>query len=182
MKLFIDTATEVLHVALYNDELYDSHQHIGKNDHSKTLMVEIEELLFRNNVDVKELTEIIVGEGPGSYTGVRIGVVVAKTLAVFLNIPLYKVSSLMVMASKHKGIVPVMIDARRGNVFSAVYNMDTFEVVVEPKMRETVEFEEMVSETIITTKDLEIDPRNLPKELVEDVHTFTPNYLREWGE
>lgn len=183
MKLFIDTATEVLHVALYNDEIYDTHQHIGKNDHSKTLMVEIEELLFRNNVDVKDLTEIIVGEGPGSYTGVRIGVVVAKTLAVFLGIPLYKVSSLMLLASTKTGVVPVAIDARRGNVFCAVYDADhNFECVVEPKMRTTEEFEALIESDVVTTEDIQIDPRTLPVELVEDVHTFTPNYLREWGE
>jgi len=184
MKLFIDTATEVLHVALFDETVIDMHNHIGKNDHSKTLMVEVEELLFRNKVSANELTEIVVGEGPGSYTGVRIGVVVAKTLAHFLNIPLYSVSSLEVMASSKSGVVPVVIDARRGNVFSAVYNVDNgFECVVEPKMRKSEEFEALCNkEDIVTTEGIVIDPTVLNTKRVEDIHTFSPNYLREWGE
>lgn len=184
MKLFIDTATALLQVALFNKEHIDLHTHIGKNDHSKTLMVEIEALLKRNGVDVSELTEIIVGEGPGSYTGVRIGVVVAKTLATSLSIPLYKVSSLEVIASSRNGVVPVVIDARRGNVFSASYDVDNnFKVVVEPALRKIEDFEAMVDvEDICTIDETAIRPEILNKELVEDVHAFSPNYLREWGE
>jgi tRNA threonylcarbamoyladenosine biosynthesis protein TsaB len=184
MKLFIDTATGLLQVALFDEKMIDLHTHIGKNDHSKTLMVEIEALLKRNNINAKDLTEIIVGEGPGSYTGVRIGVVVAKTLAFTLDIPLYKVSSLEVIASSRNGIVPVVIDARRGNAFCASYNVDNnFEVVVEPALRKLEDFEAMVEvEDICTIEETAIRPEILNKELVEDVHTFSPNYLREWGE
>ncbi len=184
MKLFIDTATALLQVALFGDNMIDLHTHIGKNDHSKTLMVEIESLLKRNDIKASDLTEIIVGEGPGSYTGVRIGVVVAKTLAYTLDIPLYKVSSLEVIASSRNGVVPVIIDARRGNVFCAAYNVDNnFEVVVEPALRQIEDFEQMVAvDDICTIDETAIRPEILNKKLVEDVHTFSPNYLREWGE
>ncbi len=184
MKLFIDTATALLQVALFDDSMIDLHTHIGKNDHSKTLMVEIEALLKRNEIGASDLTEIIVGEGPGSYTGVRIGVVVAKTLAFSLNIPLYKVSSLEVIASSRNGVVPVSIDARRGNVFCATYDVDdNFKVLVEPALRKIEDFEQMVvTDDICTISETAIRPEILNKELVEDVHTFSPNYLREWGE
>jgi tRNA A37 threonylcarbamoyladenosine modification protein TsaB len=78
----------------------------------------------------------------------------------------------------------VVIDARRGNVFSAVYNIDNnFECTVEPKMRKIEDFIELCNGVEpINTKTMKIDPLKLNKTLVEDVHTFTPNYLREWGE
>jgi len=183
MKLFIDSATKILHVALMNEKLIDIHSHVGNNDHSKTLMVEIEKMMLKNKVDVKDLTEIIVGEGPGSYTGVRIAVVVAKTLAHFLSIPLTKVSSLKVMASSRNGIVPVMIDARRGNVFCAIYDTDNnYKIIIEPKMRKTEEFMELIDSEVVTIDNLNINPLDLETEVVENLHTFTPNYLREWGE
>lgn len=183
MKLFIDTATKILHVALIKDQVIDIHSHIGENDHSKTLMVEIEKILKKNRLDVTEIDEVIVGEGPGSYTGVRIGVVVAKTLAHFLSIPLKKVSSLEIMATSMTGVVAVAIDARRGNVFSAVYDTDdNFKVIVEPKMRKIEDFEAMTTAQIVTIENIQIDPSRLNPVVVEDVHTFSPNYLREWGE
>ncbi|XMB67948.1 tRNA (adenosine(37)-N6)-threonylcarbamoyltransferase complex dimerization subunit type 1 TsaB [Mycoplasmatota bacterium zrk1] len=184
MKLFIDTATKFLYVALIEEGIVDLVSKIGNNDHSKTLMVEIEEMFVRNNISIKDIDEIIVGEGPGSYTGVRIGVVVAKTFAHFNNIKLKKVSTLEVLASTFTGKVAVMVDARRGHVFSAVYDVDNdYLVIIEPKMRLEEDFKEEVKGIkVVTIDNANIRPNLLKTTLVENVHAFSPNYLREWGE
>ncbi|XMB86299.1 tRNA (adenosine(37)-N6)-threonylcarbamoyltransferase complex dimerization subunit type 1 TsaB [Mycoplasmatota bacterium WC44] len=182
MKLFIDTATKYLYVGLLDEGIIELVSKVGNNDHSKTLMVEIEDLFNRHNIELTDIEEIIIGEGPGSYTGVRIGVVVAKTLAHFNDIPLRSVSTLEVLASTRSGIVPVMIDARRGSVFSAVYDVDNnFKVLLEPKMRVEAEFLNEY-ENVVTIDNADIKPHLLNTKFVENVHTFTPNYLREWGE
>lgn len=122
MRLVIDSATEYLYLALYeNLQKRDSVYLKGDNNHSETLMVELKRLLEQQGVRPQNLDEIYVGVGPGSYTGVRIGVVVAKILAYSLNIPVYTISSLTLLASSEKSplIVPY-IDARRGYVFASV--------------------------------------------------------------
>ena len=86
-KLIIDTSTYYLYTSVIkNDECVYNKVLYGKNNHSENLMNIIEEGLA--DIKAKELDEIIVGIGPGSYTGVRIALTVAKTLAWTLNIPL----------------------------------------------------------------------------------------------
>jgi len=180
MKLLIDTATKYLIVALLDDKVISQTILEGHNDHSKTLMVEIEKILESNALSVDDIDEIIVGEGPGSYTGVRIGVVVAKTMAYALDIPLYKVSSLNVLATSSEGEVPVMIDARRGSVFSAVYKGNN--ILIEEKMRSLEEFESLIEKEPITINNMDLNLHRLEPVKVDDIHTFSPNYLRQWGE
>ncbi|WP_457826661.1 tRNA (adenosine(37)-N6)-threonylcarbamoyltransferase complex dimerization subunit type 1 TsaB, partial [Staphylococcus aureus] len=82
-----------------------------KVNHSIQLMPTVKMLLEEANLTPKQLDAIIVAKGPGSYTGLRIGVTTAKTLAYTLNIPLYGVSSLQALAAtidaQEKTIVPI---------------------------------------------------------------------------
>ena len=126
-RLVIDSATKFLYIALFDNEnkvseFYES----GHNDHSVKLMTEIEKMFVKESIKVKDLDEIIVGIGPGSYTGLRIGVVVAKMFAWNNNIPVKTVSSLALMASSNDSVnlLLVEIDARRGNSFLGVYKND----------------------------------------------------------
>lgn len=93
--LLIDTSNQPLSVALMQDEkvLIEQTTNIKQN-HSVQLMPEIQKLFEQSQVDKQEITDIVVAEGPGSYTGLRIGVTVAKTLAYALQTRLYGVSSL----------------------------------------------------------------------------------------
>lgn len=92
----------------------------------------IEWLLQQAQLKPKDLDEIIVTEGPGSYTGLRIGVTTAKTLAYTLNIRLYGVSSLKAIAAQIQYsdayIIPV-INARRQHVYAGVYQWQQGELV-----------------------------------------------------
>ena len=122
--LAIDTSTNILSVALVRgDEVLASIDEPTKNNQSEKLMPRIENLMKVCQLKPTDLGKIAVAIGPGSYTGIRVGVAAAKSLAYALDIPLVGVSSLEVMAAVEGDaclIIP-MIDARRGTVFSGCY-------------------------------------------------------------
>lgn len=125
MILGIDTATDTMSVAVGNASgiLGELTTNLKKN-HSVRLMPAIEQLLEECGIAVADLEKIAVSSGPGSYTGLRIGVTVAKTLAWDQQIPIVGISSLAAIAGNFsfatEPVVP-LIDARRGNVYGAVY-------------------------------------------------------------
>lgn len=95
--------------------------------HAEKLHVFIEELLSETKISSKDLIAIAVSQGPGSYTGLRIGVSAAKGLCYALEIPLISVDTLSVLANQVKqkdGLIVPMIDARRMEVYSAIFNSD----------------------------------------------------------
>lgn len=123
--LTIDTSTETLGVSLIIDGIVSGEMmtHIQK-DHSTRLMPAIVSLMEQLEVSPEELTKIIVGKGPGSYTGVRIGVTTAKSLAWALNIPVIAVSSLQLLSYNGQyfdGLICPFFDARRNNVYTGLY-------------------------------------------------------------
>ena len=125
--LLIDTSNQPMSIALMNDdEVLAIKQQIVK-DHSSQLMPGIQSLFNESNLK-QELDGIVVAKGPGSYTGVRIGVTVAKTLAYALNTKLYGVSSLKALAAtidtNDKRIIVPIFDARRQAVYTGLYQYE----------------------------------------------------------
>ncbi|MHC5279664.1 tRNA (adenosine(37)-N6)-threonylcarbamoyltransferase complex dimerization subunit type 1 TsaB [Listeria kieliensis] len=125
MILGIDTATDTMSIALSNKQ-----QIVGefttnlKKNHSIRLLPAIDALLKECQVKPNELNKIAVSRGPGSFTGLRIGVTTAKTLAYELEIPLVGISSLQVLAQNaifFEGPIIALMDARRNNVYAGVY-------------------------------------------------------------
>jgi len=93
--------------------------------HAEKLHVFIEEILKETNTNFQELKAVAISKGPGSYTGLRIGVSAAKGICYALNIPLISVDTLQVLAKQAKideGIIIPMLDARRMEVYSAVFD------------------------------------------------------------
>jgi len=93
--------------------------------HAERLHVFIEEILKKTKVKIQELHAVAVSKGPGSYTGLRIGVSTAKGLCYALGIPLIAVDTLQVLAhqvSVDNGIIVPMLDARRMEVYSAIFD------------------------------------------------------------
>jgi len=93
--------------------------------HAELLHVFIEKLLEENGLKTKDLHAIAVSQGPGSYTGLRIGVSAAKGLCFAVDIPLIAVETLTALANQvnvENGLIIPMIDARRMEVYSAIYN------------------------------------------------------------
>ena len=124
MKLLaFDTSNQALSLAILEDEhlLAQTTLNIKKN-HSITLMPAIDFLM--NSLDMKptDLDRIAVAQGPGSYTGLRIAVATAKTLAHTLKIELVGVSSLLALVPEQvEGLVIPIVDARRNNVYAGFY-------------------------------------------------------------
>ncbi len=126
--LSIETATEICSVALSKgNQIICQKTSTETNSHSKLLASFIEEVFSSCKQDLrKELEAVAVSKGPGSYTGLRIGVSSAKGLAYALNIPLIAIDTLQILALRAKEKYPnclylPMIDARRMEVYSAIY-------------------------------------------------------------
>lgn len=124
--LAIDTANTSLSVAVISEEklLAQVTTNVGRN-HSVNLMPLVDEMLKQSHLTIDAIDRFVVSQGPGSYTGLRIGVTTAKVLADTLNKELVGVSSLKVLAAAlpqdtSELLVP-LFDARRDNVFAGIY-------------------------------------------------------------
>jgi tRNA threonylcarbamoyladenosine biosynthesis protein TsaB len=124
--LNIETSTTNCSVSLFNDlELIDClEENTQDYSHSKSLHVFIDSVLKNSKLKPKDLSAISVSKGPGSYTGLRIGVASAKGLCFALDIPLISIETLKILSenTSNKGIAIPCLDARRMEVYSAVFN------------------------------------------------------------
>ncbi len=126
LTLAIETATKKLGVSLMDgSKLLGMHECLfSGNPHGESLAPFVEQLLLDARVSASDLDLVVVDQGPGSFTGLRIGLGFAKSLAFSLKTPVVGVSSLDVLAAavpdSDKLICPV-IDAKRGNLYTAVY-------------------------------------------------------------
>lgn len=142
--LNIETSTEVCSIAISKDgNLLFKKETLEGLNHSELLTVFIEDILAENGYKLNQLDAIAVSKGPGSYTGLRIGVSVAKGLCYGLNIPLIAVNSLEIMGtyaalkSNENMLFCPMIDARRMEVYTALYNSKGKEI--KPVSAEIIE-------------------------------------------
>lgn len=124
--LAIDSSTKALSLALIEDEAVVAQQTLlAEQQHGILLVPAVAQLMEQLQWKTSDLDGLITGIGPGSYTGLRVGVTFAKTWANSKNVPLYSVSSLALMAAaalqaEVDTIVPVM-DARRLSAYTAIY-------------------------------------------------------------
>lgn len=201
--LAFDTSSKALSVALLEEEnlLAELTLTIKKN-HSITLMPAIEFLMASIDWKPTDLDRIVVAEGPGSYTGLRIAVATAKTLAQTLKIDLVGVSSLLALVPEEiEGLAIPVMDARRNHVYAGFYQEDqlvypeghlSFEAVLERAkgaekvtfLGEVEAFREQIQEALPHAQMVETLPDavrigriGLTKEAVS-VHGFVPNYLK----
>ncbi len=190
MKLFMDSSTNYLYLALYSDKEISSFLRNGKNDHSETLVDVLDKFLKENNVTVDDITEIFVGRGPGSYTGVRISGTVAKVLALIKNKKLYSFSTLdLLLASKinEDGLYMPRIVAKKNHSYFKLAKIennnitfdkeDSFLIDDELLPFENYQYIEATDEVLLTSCLTEtLIKHNLYKE--EDIYNYVPNYLR----
>ena len=125
--LNIETATKNCSVALAKEGKTILCKEIADEgySHAERLHVFIEEIISEAGIVLNDLVAIAVSQGPGSYTGLRIGVSAAKGLCYALNIPLIAVDTLQALASQvtvTDGLIVPMIDARRMEVYSAIFS------------------------------------------------------------
>jgi tRNA threonylcarbamoyladenosine biosynthesis protein TsaB len=127
--LNLETATKNCSVALAKEGKTIIYKEIADEgySHAERLHVFIEEVIKAAGISVKDLAAIAVSQGPGSYTGLRIGVSAAKGLCYALGIPLIAVDTLQILASQtniSEGLIVPMLDARRMEVYSAIFTPD----------------------------------------------------------
>ena len=130
--LFFDTSSDLLKVTLLKDNqvMYDK-ELITKNDHSSYLVPSINEAFKNNHIDFKNLDKIVVGTGPGSFTGTRISITVAKTYASSFNIPVIPISSLEIMIynlENYDYYVPI-IEEKNDNIYFSIFDKNKIRVM-----------------------------------------------------
>ena len=201
--LAFDTSSKALSLAILEDKqvLAETTINIKKN-HSITLMPAIDFLMASLDWTPKDLDRIVVAEGPGSYTGLRIAVATAKTLAHTLNIELVGMSSLLALVPyQQEGLFVPLMDARRNNVYAGFYENAKpvmpeahlpFERVIEliegasqvTFVGEVGPFVEQIQEHLPRTNYKETLPNAANLALLawdkeaDSLHDFVPNYLK----
>ena len=199
--LFFDTSSDLLKVSLIKDDkiIFDKELHT-KNDHSSYLVPTIDEAFKSNNIDFKELDEIIVGNGPGSFTGTRISIAVAKTYAFSFNIPVYMISSLEELIYDNDGYdfyVPI-IEEKKDNLYFSIFDKDKKRVMddayssIEYMYKKLEELEGKILLISLSNKEYEkydtikasINALNIMKNIEvnnEKVnpHLLKPNYIKK---
>ena len=195
--LYIDTSSSYLYSAILEDTkvLAEVKKEFGTSL-SEEALPEIAKLFDTANLKPKEINKIIVVNGPGSFTGIRIGVTIAKTYAWALKLDIISISALEAMSiscNKKTNHIPI-IDARRGYVFAGIYDENS-NIIFSPKhiLVEDLdkELEKLDNYTIISNDELD-NYKNIEKynpdisKIVERVmdrepinpHAVNPEYLK----
>ena len=199
-----DTSSKALTLAILEDETLLAQMTLNiKKNHSITLMPAIDFLMKSLDMKPTDLDRIVVAQGPGSYTGLRIAVATAKTLAHTLKIELVGVSSLLALVPEQaEGLVIPVMDARRNNVYAGFYQSgQTVQPEAHLPLAEVLEMAgaadqpvTFVGETAVFAEQIEaalpgvsVQP-TLPDAAAigrlgldlpaQSIHDFVPNYLK----
>jgi tRNA threonylcarbamoyladenosine biosynthesis protein TsaB len=144
--LAIDTATEACSVALYDQGETLAHFELCAREHTQRILPLVQQILAEAGLSLKQLDALAFGRGPGSFTGVRIGIGIAQGLSLGAELPLLPVSTLLTMAQgtyRQTGAEQVLaaIDARMGEVYwgeftrntQGVWSGENTETVIKPE-------------------------------------------------
>lgn len=176
-----------------------------KKTHSQTLLPMLDEIVKMTELDLSTIDAIAVAAGPGSFTGLRIGSATAKGLGFALEKPLIHVPTLEGIAYNLCGssdIVCPILDARRGQVYTGIYQFDGEELIVlEDQMAVLIEelgeklhgydkrivflgdgvpvFQEKLKKTIMSGRDIAFAPANMNRQRAASVGTLALRYYRD---
>lgn len=192
-QLILDTSSKYLVVGLAKEEeLIAVIQYEAWQRQSEVAMQEIEKILKENNVDIKDVNKVIVSKGPGSYTGIRIALTIAKVLGLVRNVDVITLSSLEIFI-KPKGKYISLLDARSKRAYIGVYE-DGLEVMKEcvltlDEIKEYISLHQdykLVGEVRVLglkEKDENLALNMLEisklKEKVSDINSLVPTYLKD---
>ena len=192
ISLFVDTALSYIRLALFKDDfLIDSINEKCEKNMSSLFDLKVRDLFERNSLSLNQVNKIYTVTGPGSFTGIRVGMTFSKVLAMAQNIKITPISELQVLAStSSNGLKASIIDARRGYVYAGIYN-DDLDNVLEDRyilledflnMCNDVEYISYDNFEHISTSEPKIDfqlliNKNIDKKQI-DHQVLTPNYLK----
>lgn len=163
----IESATKNCSVALSCDGKTVSVKEIAESGytHAENLHVFIDEILKENNITYHQIAAVAVSKGPGSYTGLRIGVSAAKGLCFALDVPLIALDTLEILSKRisvTEGLIIPMLDARRMEVYTAIYSPQGKELnPVESKIINADSFLEHKDTTIHLLGDATMKCKNV---------------------
>lgn len=192
ISLFIDTALSYIRIAIFKDDkLIDSINEKCEKNMSALFDSKVEELFKRNNLELTEVNKIYTVTGPGSFTGIRVGMTFSKVLAMALNLKITPISELQVLATTNTTKLKApMIDARRGYVYAGVYDQDLNTLIEDQhilledflninKDVEYISYDnfEHISTTLPNIDFEKIILKNKDKKQIEH-EVLTPNYLK----
>lgn len=172
--LYIDTTTTYLYTGVVEDnKLLSEIKKEYKKDLSSVTLKNISDMLDSIHLKINDIDKIMVVNGPGSFTGIRIGVTLAKTLAYSLKKKIITISSLEAMAlSSKKNVITIpIIDARRGYVYGAIYDKDNNPILKDQYIK--LEVLKLASDNLID--DYTFIGNN---SLVDDIEEYDPNILK----
>jgi len=189
--LCIETTTDICSVCIATDGLLVSMRETPRSySHSEVITVFIEECLIEAGISASELAAVAVSFGPGSYTALRIGSSTAKGICFAMDIPLISVDTMKALAvgivaeAKEGDLIIPMIDARRKEVYHAIYDHILTEVqIVEPLILDDTTFQNLSNKGDIhfcgdgVTKSKDI--LNLSKSVFHDVEACSKHMIEE---
>lgn len=191
ITLFIDTSNTDVSIALLKDgKLINEIVKKIPNEHSKYAVSYIDEVLKKSNITPQEVDSIMVVNGPGSFTGVRIGLTIAKVYAYLNNIKVTLISSLKSLAlskpTNNKYILS-LISARRNNYYLGLYDSNYNEVIPEQFCtdKKIVEIIEKYKPKVVFSNLIDITKLDIEKiysyykdKKQVNYHQVLPNYLK----
>lgn len=192
IRLLMDTSNQYLMVSLYEDDnCLETIQELGSKKQSENAIPYLEKLLKKYNKELLDIDEMIITKGPGSYTGIRVAMTIAKTLSVVSPVKIKAISSLAAYAGMKKCVS--VIDARSQKVFVCVY--ENGQALIEEQMLSIYDFDSfmkdyddfmVVGQTNVIGKEcVEIDlAQNMLElskyvEAIEHVDALVPCYLKD---
>jgi len=172
--LYIDTSSAFLFSAIVEDNKLISEKKLELgHDLSKDALYEVASMFEENNISPDDINKIIVVDGPGSFTGIRIGITIAKVYAWAKKIPATTTNSLLSMAlsSSKKCIHVPILDARNDFVYSAIYDEDYKELLNPQHMLKKDLFKELEKYKDYTfISNDEFDD-------IKDIESYDPNFI-----
>jgi tRNA threonylcarbamoyl adenosine modification protein YeaZ len=179
--LFIDTHSELIKIILFKDgKILTDKEKKSSMQHSVYTMPLIDEVLKENNINSNDLNEIIVVNGPGSFTGVRIGVTIAKTMAYLLNIPIKVINTLEMKAVMINDNSKIVVEEEKNGKYIAKYDQNN-NLVGEYLYLKNSEFETYAKENKISYVDninYETIYNYLEQKEAINPHAVNPLYIK----
>lgn len=180
-SLFIDTHSSDVLIILFKDgKILEEQKLQTVNKHSEVTMPTIEAVLKKADIDVKELDSVIVVNGPGSFTGERIAVTIAKTIAYSLSIPIRVVDALTIMALGIKSEKKIVALEDRNGAFVASFDKDN-KLIDEFKYLAKSLYNDFKNDNEVFTDvdvDYEIVYQHVMKSAAINPHEVKPLYVK----
>ncbi|MBO5530788.1 MAG: tRNA (adenosine(37)-N6)-threonylcarbamoyltransferase complex dimerization subunit type 1 TsaB [Bacilli bacterium] len=189
ISLFLDTSSKKLVVILVKDnEILSKKELESINDHASHLVPFIDEVLKENSMTTKDINKIFIVNGPGSFTGTRIGVTVGKTLAFSNNINVIPVSSLKqyIFSKEVYDYYVSIINDKNNRLYYGIYDKDYNDIIIDKYSTKDI-FDKDISK--LEGNILTIDENNQELDILKlidyykdkeiNAHELKPNYLKK---